>query len=102
MQLGIIEQVGRTSGARYILSHQYYLHEGKSGLYTRLRGLSREHKKELILQHLKKNERGYARDFKDAFGELNATDISNLLRELKQNGKIVHEGSRRTGYWRLK
>ena len=102
LQLGIIEQVGRTSGARYILSHQYYLHEGKSGLYTRLRGLSREHKKELILQHLKKNERGYARDFKDAFGELNATDISNLLRELKQNGKIVHEGSRRTGYWRLK
>jgi len=102
LQLGIIEQIGRTSGARYILSHKYYLHEGKSGLYTRLRGLSREHKKELILQHLKKNERGYARDFKDAFGELNATDISNLLRELKQNGKIVHEGSRRTGYWRLK
>jgi len=57
LQLGIIEQVGRTSGARYILSHKYYIHKGKSGIYTRLRGLSREHKKELIVQHLRKTKK---------------------------------------------
>lgn len=102
LQLGIIEQTGRTSGARYILSHKYYMHKGKSGVYTRLRGLSREHKKELILQHLRRNKKGFTRDFKDAFGELSASDVSNLLRELKQDGKIMHDGSKRTGYWRLK
>ena len=102
LQLGIIEQTGRTKGARYILSHKYYVHKGKSGVYTRLLGTSREYKKEVILQHLRKNEKGLARDFQDIFNELRATDVSNLLRELKQDGKIVHEGSRKTGYWRLK
>jgi ATP-dependent DNA helicase RecG len=102
LQLGIIEQIGKTRGARYILSHKYYIQKGKSGIYTRLRGLSREHKKELILQHLKKNKKGYARDFKQAFDELSSVDISNLLRELKNEGKILHHGSRKYGYWQLK
>ena len=67
-----------------------------------LRGLSREHKKELILQHLRKNKKGFARDLQDTLGELSAADVSNLLRELKQDGKMAHEGSKRTGHWRLK
>jgi len=102
LQMDIIEQVGRTRGAKYILSHKYYVHKGKSGVYTRLRGVSREYKKELILLHLSKNGKGFARDFKDVSDDLSLVDVSNLLRELKQDGKIVHEGSRRTGYWRLK
>ena len=101
LQLGIVERVGQTRGAKYILSHKYYVHKGKSGVYTRLRGLSREHKKELILEHLKKNKKGFAKEFKDAFDELNASDVSNLLRELKQEGKVIHEGSKKSGYWRL-
>ena len=101
LQMGIVERVGQTRGAKYILSHKYYVHKGKSGVYTRLRGLSREHKKELILEHLKKNKKGFAKEFKDAFDELNASDVSNLLRELKQEGKVIHEGSKKSGYWRL-
>jgi len=29
-------------------------------------------------------------------------DISNLLQELKNDNKIEHIGSARTGYWKLK
>ena len=28
-------------------------------------------------------------------------DISNLLRELKEEGEIMHVGSKRFGHWRL-
>lgn len=102
LQIGLIEQVGKTRGAKYILSHQYYIHKGKPGMYTRLKGISRDHKKQLILEHLQKNKKGYVREFKDVFSDLRASDISNLLRELKKDGKIKHTGSRKAGFWTLK
>ena len=49
LDIGIIEKIGRTRGAKYILSHKYYTHEGRIGIYTRLTGLSRDQKKELIV-----------------------------------------------------
>lgn len=101
LEMGIIEKVGKTSGLLFMLSHKYYVHEGKTGLHTRIMGLSRDEKKELILKHIQKNGKGYARDFKDAFPDLRPADISNLLRELKQQGKIVHNGSDRAGYWEI-
>lgn len=101
LSMGIIEQIGRTRGARYILSHKYYAHRGKSGVHTRLAGIPRLKQKELILKHFEKNEKGYMRDFQDIFPELKSMHISNLLRELKQDKKIVHQGSKRKGYWVL-
>lgn len=101
LDIGIIERVGRTSGAKYILSHKYYTHEGKIGEHTRLRGISREKCKTLILEHFKKNK-GYLHDLRITFPELKPMDISNLLQELKNDNKIVYVGSKRTGYWRLK
>jgi aryl-alcohol dehydrogenase-like predicted oxidoreductase len=38
---------------------------------------------------------------KDIFPGLRPMDISNLLRELKEEGKITHVGSKRFGRWRL-
>jgi len=99
MGLGIIEQVGRTRGAKYILSRGYYKHIGKSGVHTRLAGLTREAKKELILKHLQNKPKGVFSEFADAFPGLKRGDISNLLEELKKEGKIRHLGSRRGGYW---
>lgn len=101
LDIGIIERVGRTRGAKYILSHKYYTHEGKIGEHTRLRGISREKCKTLILEHLEKNK-GYVHDLCGTFQELKPMDISNLLQELKNDKKIEHVGSKRTGYWRLK
>ncbi len=101
LSLGLIEQVGRTRGAKYILSHRYYSSEGKPGIYTRLKGIPREKQKELIVRHLIKNKRGTLNDFKDIFPELKPMDISNILRELRKDGKIRHVGARGSGYWEL-
>lgn len=95
-------KVGRTRGAKYLLSHKYYTHEGKIGVHTRLIGLSREQKKELILNHLRKNQRGFIEDFKDAFPDLKQKDVSNLLQELKRTGKVIYIGKTKNGYWALK
>lgn len=100
LSLGIIEQVGHTSGAKYILAHAYYKYAGKPGVHTRLAGLSREQLKELILNHLRKNRKGYFKDFQDALN-LKRSDIRNLLSELRMTGKIRHVGNRRSGYWEL-
>lgn len=102
LDIGIIEKIGRTRGAKYILSHKYYTQEGISGIYTRLTGLSRDQKKELILNHLRKNEKGFIKDFLDVFPDLKQPDINNLLQELKRDGKVIHTGTRLSGYWALK
>ncbi|RLB91257.1 MAG: transcriptional regulator, partial [Deltaproteobacteria bacterium] len=101
LDLGIIDSVGKTRGTKYILSHRYYAYEGKTGIYTRLSGISREKQKELILRHLDKNGKGNLEAFRDIFPELKSMDISNLLRELKEEGKITHVGPKKTGHWEL-
>lgn len=101
LSLGIIERVGRTSGAGYILSHTFYRHAGKPGVHTRLSGLSREKRKELILSHIGKNKKGYIKDILDIFPELDRVDITNMLQELRRAGRIEFAGSRRYGYWVL-
>lgn len=102
LELGIIEPVGRTRGTKYILSHKYYVQEGKVGIHTRLTGLSRDQKKELILNHLRKNKMGIMKDFLDVFRDLKQQDLNNILQELKKADKVLHKGSRRSGYWVLK
>ena len=98
---GIIEKVGKTSGTKYILSHKYYKYENRPGIYTRIKGLTREHKKELILDHIKREGKGKKKDFRDAFPDLKVSDISNFLQELKDESKIQRIGSERAGYWVL-
>lgn len=99
LKLGIIEKIGKTSGIKFILSHRYYFHEEKPGVYTRIKGFNRETKKKLILEHIRREGKGRREDFIDAFMDLKNSDISNLLYELKRDGKIIREGSKRTGYW---
>lgn len=53
LELGIIEAVGRTRGTKYILSHKYYVQEGKVGIHTRLTGLSRDQKKRININPFK-------------------------------------------------
>lgn len=91
LELGLIEQHGRTRGARYLLSHRYYRVTGKSGVHTRLAGLSRDAKKILILQHIEKNRKGSTHEFLEAFQDLNPKDIDNLLQGIRRDGYIVFD-----------
>lgn len=99
LKLGIIEKVGKTRGVKYILSHRYYSYQERPGVYTRIKGFNRDSKKELILAHIRREGKGKRGDFLDAFPELKPGDVTNLLNELKSEGKIRHEGSRRSGHW---
>ncbi|MBN2202370.1 hypothetical protein JW777_10480 [bacterium] len=100
LKLGIIEKFSRTRGQKYTLSHRYYKDREETGIHTRILGIPREKCKELILQHLSKNKKGNLKDFNDIFPEFKPMDISNLLRELREEGKITHVGPRKTGYWK--
>ncbi len=101
LKLGIVDKVGKTSGIKYALSHRYYLHQEKPGIYTRIKGFNRTAKKELILEHLRREAKGSLQDFVEGFSDLKAKDVANLLAELRTDGKIKYEGSRPTGYWVL-
>jgi len=63
LKLGIVEKIGKTSGTKYMLSHKYYSYEEKPGIYTRIKGISREKKKELILNHIQREGQGIKKDF---------------------------------------
>jgi ATP-dependent DNA helicase RecG len=101
LESGIIEPVGKTKGRKYILSHRYYTFEGTTGIHTRLTGLSRDQRKELIVNHLRKNKKGGMADFLDAFSDLKRKDVENLLQDLRQANRIRYVGSKRSGYWVL-
>lgn len=102
LERGIIELHGKTKGAKYILSRKYYQETKQLGQRTRRIGLSRDKFKELILEHIRKNKKGSMSEFVQIFPELKKSDISNLLRELKQTGKIEKGGGVTVGaYWVL-
>jgi ATP-dependent DNA helicase RecG len=88
IKLGVVEKVGTRRGTKYILSAQYYASVDKLGSHTRLKGLSREKNKELILAHIKNNKKGYPREFRDAFSDLGSKHVDNLLQELRRENKI--------------
>ena len=99
LKLGIVEKIGKTSGTKYMLSHGYYSYEKKPGVYTRIKGLDRASRKQLILQHIERQQKAKVEEFRDAFPDMKDADISNLLWELKSDNKIRHIGSKKTGHW---
>ncbi len=101
LQHGIIEPVGKGRGTKYILSRRYYEIIGQSGKHTRLRGLSRDQIKELILNHIKEGKPCTVENLLVGFPECKPQDLSNILQELKRHGKIHFTGSRRRGMWRI-
>lgn len=102
LELGIIEKTGRTRDSRYMLAHRYYSHAGKTGVHTRLTRLRREKYKQMVLDHLSRNKKGFAAEFREAFSELSPTTINNILRDMRKEGLIHFVGPRKSGYWELK
>ncbi len=54
LELGIIERLAH--GRSYLLSQRFYQLAGRSGAYTRRKGLDKETNKELLLKHIKRNK----------------------------------------------
>ena len=100
LNYGMIEAVGKGRGTKYILSQRYYETIGQSGKHTRLKGLSRHQIKELILNHIKGGKPSTVESLITGFSECKSKDLSNMLQELKADGKIYYEGRRPKGMWR--
>lgn len=96
----LIEKSGSGRGIRYFLSKQFYEYSDQRGNYTKLKGISRDQKKQLILNHLKDFPKATTSDLQKGL-EMNQRDVNNLLQELKKIGKIHHLGSKKAGHWEL-
>ena len=98
---GIIETLGRGRGTRHILSRRLYDLLGKSGVYTRRRGLDREANKALLLQHiLRYGDKGSTHQaFAQALPGLTRNQIKSLLCELQGEGKVFHTGRTKGSRW---
>jgi ATP-dependent DNA helicase RecG len=101
VDLGVIESIGRGKSIQYMLCQKYYLHAGKSGVYTRKRGLDRDTNKELLLKHIRANKIEGARlsDLRQVLPSLSENQVQALLRELKVAGSIHVRGKTKAGLW---
>jgi ATP-dependent DNA helicase RecG len=100
IDMGIIEHAGRD---KYVLARSFYEVTGKSGIHTRLTGLDRETNKELILKHIKRNgEKGTPlRELQQVLPSHSRSQIQVLLRELREEKKIVSKGKTNGARWLL-
>lgn len=101
VDLGIVECIGKGKGARYMLCQQYYSSAGKSGMYTRKRGLDKETSKELLLKHLKScsNSGSKLNEIQQVLPFLSRRQVQYLLLELKSENKAHSEGKTSSTVW---
>jgi ATP-dependent DNA helicase RecG len=101
---GVIETIGRGRGRRCILSRRFYDFIGKQGTYTRKRGLDRETNKALLLMHISGhvNEGSPFAELRQVLPALSDLQIRRLMRELREDGKIVLTGRTKAARWYLR
>ena len=102
VDLGMVESIGSGRTIRYMLCRKYYLHAGKSGVYTRKRGLDRNTNKQLLLKHVRENSQG-ARlsELCQVLPALSENQVQTLLKELKRKGSIHVRGKTKASLWFL-
>lgn len=99
--LGVIEQINRGRGTKYVLAKKFYEFIGKKGVYTRKKGLDRKTNKELLLSHIRSNgkEGSKMAEFYQILPGHTRSQIQVLLRELVKD-KLIHvEGSTVAAKW---
>jgi hypothetical protein len=99
VSLGVIESIGRGRSTQYMLCKKYYLHVGKSGVYTRKQGLDRDTNKELLLKHIRANQGARLSDLCQVLPFLSDDQVRTLLKELKHNNLIHVRGKTKAGLW---
>ena len=98
IELGIVEHIGRK---KYVLARSLYAATGKTGVHTRHVGLDRDTNKELLLKHIRQNnEVGTPfKELQQVLPGLNRNQIQVLMRELKEDGKVVCKGKTSAARW---
>lgn len=101
VDLGIVERIGKGRGTRYMLCQQYYTLAGKSGMYTRKRGLDKETNKELLFKHLRANAKNGSKfnELQQVLPFLSRSQVQKLLIELKSENKTYVEGKTSASIW---
>ncbi len=88
-----------------MLSKQYYTDTNQRAKYTKKKGLSRPHNKELILEHLTHFKGANKQELAGIFNyTLTNRQIADLIDDLKSEDKIYYDGLPRSskGLWKLK
>jgi ATP-dependent DNA helicase RecG len=103
LEQGIVERIGRGKGVRYILSKRFYSFLGRTGSYTRAKGLDRDTQKELLVRHIRDAEPEGARlaELQEVLKELSRRQVQGIVNELRLEGRIALVGTTRNGRWRL-
>jgi len=98
---GVLEKIGRGRGTRHILSQRFYGFLDKKGVYTRRKGLDRETNKELLVKHIRQNEKEGSRfrDLAQVLPTLTRSQLKGLLRELKAEGRVHSRGRTKASRW---
>lgn len=101
VDLGIIERIGKGRGARYMLCQQYYVLAGKSGMYTRKKGLDRDTNKKLLVKHLQANAINGSKlsELNQVLPSLSQRQVQELLKELRTEGLIYFKGKTKASLW---
>lgn len=96
--LGALE---RLSPKKLTLSRRFYSFVGRPGEYTRRRGLDRGANKALLLQHIEGSVRTGTplAELNQVLPGIKPTQVQNLLRELKAEGKAHPRGKTKGARW---
>lgn len=102
-ELGVVERQGRGAGTRYLLSRELYAAIGQTGAYTRRKGLDHETNKALLLKHLTDNKAQGAplAELRQVLPALSESSVQRLLGQLREEGRIDVQGTRRWARWFL-
>ena len=84
-----------------LLSQRFYRHMGKSGVYTRKKGLDRNTNKALLLKHITENAGPGSKmvEMKQVLPALSRSQIQVLVRELAEDGDVHVHGKTRAALW---
>lgn len=98
LDLGIVE---RAAKGHFVLGRRFYEAIGKKGEYTRKKGLDRETRKALVLQHITDNARAGTRleELYQVLPGHKRSQIQVLLRELRDEGQVHVVGRTRGAKW---
>lgn len=91
----------RLSPKKLTLSRRFYSFVGRPGEYTRRRGLDRGTNKALLLQHIEQSARNGTplAELNQVLPGIKPTQVQNLLRELKAEGKAHPKGKTKGARW---